>query len=150
MKTIYKDKELNIDPEDLHLLKEHNWIYNRNYLECFTSGRTIKLDRLIVNALESEEVDHINHDILNISKSNLRKCTHAQNCYNRNSDPFSSSEYKGVTKRIKKKYISWDARIRIGERIIHLGSFRDELEAAKAYNDAAIKYFGEFALVNLL
>jgi hypothetical protein len=40
------------------------------------------------------------------------------------------------------------ARIGFEKKEIHLGYFRSEIEAAKAYDRAAIKYHGEFASLN--
>lgn len=60
----------------------------------------------------------------------------------------TSSQYKGVTWRrdIKK----WRARINVNQKRIELGYFKDEAEAAKAYNGAAVKYFGNFARLNII
>jgi len=60
----------------------------------------------------------------------------------------TSSKYKGVhwTSTANK----WRAKINFNRKRIHLGYFVDEKEAALAYNEAAIKYFGEFARINQL
>jgi hypothetical protein len=42
----------------------------------------------------------------------------------------------------------WRARIRVNGKRISLGLFKDEIEAAKAYDRAARKYHGEFASLN--
>lgn len=82
--------------------------------------------------------------LLNI-KSNLRVVTPQQNSMNRNTN-YGSSKYKGVRwdKGIKK----WKAQIRINGKAKHLGYFTSEEEAAEAYNKAAVKLFGEHALIN--
>lgn len=58
----------------------------------------------------------------------------------------SSSKYKGVT--WYKEREKWMVRININKKHIFLGYFESEIEAAKAYNDAAIKYYGEYARLN--
>ena len=57
-----------------------------------------------------------------------------------------SSKYKGVS--FHKRQCQWTANIRYTNKLYHLGSFDYEIDAAKAYNQAAIKYYGEFALLN--
>lgn len=42
----------------------------------------------------------------------------------------------------------WAARIMANGKRIFLGLFKKTVDAAKAYNDAAIKYHGEFAFLN--
>jgi AP2-like factor (ANT lineage) len=39
-------------------------------------------------------------------------------------------------------------RIWVNRKRIYIGSFEDQIEAAKAYDKAAIKYYGEFANLN--
>ena len=92
-------------------------------------------------------VDHINHNGIDNRRANLRLATHRQNSYNRihfTKNP--SSKYKGVSFRKRTK--KWDAKIRYDGKNKHIGSFKDEIEAAKAYDEAAKKYQGEFAALN--
>jgi hypothetical protein len=80
-------------------------------------------------------------------RANLRGATRAQNIRNRKKFANSSgSKYKGIN-RYKNKN-RWVARIMFEKKRIHLGIFRNEIEAAKAYDRAAIKYHGEFASLN--
>ncbi len=60
----------------------------------------------------------------------------------------NTSGYKGVywEKQLKK----WRARIKVNYQGVHLGVFSDKEEAAKAYNAAALEYFGEFAKLNII
>ena len=57
-----------------------------------------------------------------------------------------SSKFKGVSwfKRTEK----WKAQIQYRKKVIHLGYFKDEIDAAKAYNAKAIELFGEYACLN--
>jgi len=82
--------------------------------------------------------------LLNI-KSNLRVVTVSQNHMNRNTN-YGSSKYKGVAWHKGGK--KWLAQIMINGKLKHLGYFTSEEEAAQCYNEAAIKLFGEHALLN--
>lgn len=59
-----------------------------------------------------------------------------------------SSKFKGVSYITSRK--RWRAAIKAKGKSITLGMFRSEVEAAKAYNVAAIKYFGKNAYQNLI
>jgi len=112
-------------------------------------GKSIFLHRIIIGAKRGEVVDHINGDIFDNRKSNLRICTQCQNSRNaRKNRSGVTSIYKGVSwKPINNKF---RAQIQVDRRNIHLGYFYDQTEAALAYNAAAIKYFGEFARLNII
>lgn len=56
-----------------------------------------------------------------------------------------SSKYKGVSRISKRK---WRVTISIKRKPIYIGHYNSEIEAAKAYNEAVIKYFGESAKLN--
>ncbi len=95
------------------------------------------------------DVDHASRDTKN--NIDVRKATHSQN--GANSNPKShyrgrptSSKYKGVmwNKRNKK----WTATLTVNYKKHHLGYFSNELDAAKAYDQAALKFSGEFAALN--
>jgi hypothetical protein len=91
--------------------------------------------------------DHINHNGLDNRIANLRAATHRQNAYNRihfTKNP--SSKYKGVS--FKKQTKKWTAQIRYDGRSKFIGTFDSETEAAKAYDEAAKQYHGEFAVLN--
>jgi hypothetical protein len=57
----------------------------------------------------------------------------------------NTTGYKGVV-ILKGKYIR--AQIQVRGKRIHLGIFSDKISAAKSYDKAAKKYFGEFAGLN--
>ena len=93
------------------------------------------------------EVDH-NPDQsgLNNQKHNLRLVTRQQNMSNQKLSVKNTSGYKGVVwcKPLQK----WQAHIKVNYKTKHLGYFTDVLDAARAYNQAASKLFGEFAQIN--
>jgi len=107
----------------------------------------VLMHREIMGAPKGMDVDHINGNRLDNRKSNLRVCTHAENRRNTKTPVSNKSGYKGVSwcKRDSK----WSAFITIGGKSKNLGRYINIIDAAKAYNEAAIKHFGEYARINL-
>jgi len=104
------------------------------------------MHRVILDAPMNMLVDHINGNGLDNRRENLRICTNTENLRNRGKDRDNTSGYKGVV--IKKGEKKFRAQIRVNQKTIHLGSFSTPEEAARAYDDAAREYFGEFAWTN--
>jgi hypothetical protein len=99
------------------------------------------------------EIDHVDTNKSNNRIDNLRDATHQQNHQHcpkkvkRVGGSFTS-RYKGVA--WNKRDQIWLVQIKVNRKTIHIGSFKDEREAALAYNEAAMKYFKEFAFINEL
>ena len=93
------------------------------------------------------QTDHINRNGLDNRKVNLRKCTSAENNCNVEKRT-SGSKYKGVYWYNERKMFR--ANINVNKKYIFLGYYNTELDAAIAYNNAALKYHGEFACLNKL
>jgi hypothetical protein len=112
----------------------------------YMEGKTVRryMHRFILKTETGIEVDHIDGDALNNLRSNLRQCTHKQNLRNTRIQDGFSSKYKGVGRKKHK----WRARIMVDGKDVFLGYFRSEEQAASAYDNAAIKHFGEFARTN--
>jgi len=104
------------------------------------------MHRLILNAPDGMQVDHVNEIGLDNRKSNLRICNQSENQRNRSKQKNNTSGFKGVHWHVVDK--RWMATIKVDKKKIHLGSFRNPIDAAKVYNSAAIKYHGEFANLN--
>ncbi len=103
----------------------------------------------IPNPRECPFVDHINRDPCDNNVENLRWCFPQENTCN--SGKWSgkrSSPYKGVMCRKTMSGNSYRARIRCNNKLITIGEFRVEIEAAKAYDAKARELFGEFACCN--
>ena len=146
-----------VDDEDYRRFSQHKWytFKNRNTYYAVRhvwqkGGKTksILMHREILGlkAGDSRKSDHRDGNGLNNLRENLRICTHIENSRNRHAVR-GTSKYKGVhraTKRGKK----WQVGIRYNNKYIHLGSFTDEVEAAKVYDIKAKELFGEFAYTN--
>lgn len=104
------------------------------------------MHRAVIGAKKGQIVDHINGNRLDNQRSNLRFCTHSQNQFNRAKKKNCSSRFKGVAWHAP--YKKWNAYIEPLGKKINLGYFSNEVEAAKAYNQAALKHGGQFAWLN--
>ncbi len=85
----------------------------------------------------------------NYSKENCRWCTHKQQSMNRKKRKDSVHKYKGIARTNNKKN-PYRSHIQVDSKRVNLGVFKTEEEAALAYNEAAKKYFGEFAILNVI
>lgn len=133
-----------IDAEDVGLLGDRLWCKDSDgYAYGWVSRKLQYLHRVIMNPPDDMEVDHKSGDRADYRRSNLRVCTHAENCRNRPKKPNSTSGYKGVY--LDKRTNRWESKININGKCIRLGSFTSKIEAANVYNEAALKYHGEFA-----
>jgi hypothetical protein len=166
MKLIYtrKGKYSKIDDDiDFDLVSQYNW-YSDSKLGYFKTEKYINgkrniiyLHRLVMDAPKDMVVDHIDHDPSNNQKSNLRICTRRDNQRNMSVNK-KKKNFKGVhymptlydyrTKRTSNVSKVWKAQITVNNKTKYIGRYYTEIEAAEAYNKAALEYFGEFACLN--
>ena len=106
------------------------------------------LHRVILGALQGQEVDHINGDKLDNRSTNLRFATRSQNLANTRILRRNTSGFKGVNRRKDVSVKPWRAYITHGGTFYALGCFETAEEAARAYDTRAREVFGEFALLN--
>lgn len=143
---------LKIDPQDEYLLDKIPWYYDKKHRELTSKvgpnrEECVRLSRLIMGAPSHLVVDHINHDKMDNRRCNLRLATRLQNNQNMAKSKANQSGYKGVC--LHKPSGKWLACIKVNGVRRYLGYFTDKLEAAKAYDEAARLYFGEFAQTNV-
>lgn len=117
-------------------------------MQRLANGRNhlILMHRVVMGT--TQDVDHKNGDGLDNRDDNLRPCTDTQNAGNQRLAKNNTSGYKGVSWH--KPTQKWIVHIYERGRQIHLGLFSGKLNAARAYNEAAEKLFGEFAQLNHL
>ena len=135
-----------IDAEDRHLLARHAWCVDANGYVLATGAKriTLRLHRLIMGVEHrSQHVDHINGNPLDNRRRNLRIVTPAENTRNRR--PVAGKHSKGTELLSSGR---WRARIWLGGRLVSLGTYTTQLEAAAAYDRAAVKHWGEYAYTN--
>lgn len=141
-----------VDDEDYEELSKYSWQARiQTYTGLFRakrSGRPKEVDmaRQIMNCPDGMEVDHINGDLLDNRRCNLRICTHRENMCNRGIQRNNTSGYRGVS--FNKTWKKYSAQIFLNRKKIHLGAFKDPKLAAIAYNEAAKIRYGEFAKLN--
>ena len=147
-----------VDDEDFEWLSKWKWYawkskngwyaMHNKWSPKAKKQKIIRMHRFILGTKKDQEVDHKDHNGLNNQRTNLRSCTHLENCMNQRPRKDCSSKYKGVHWR--KSCKKWQCRIACHGKQHHLGYFKSEYDAALQYDIAAQFFFGEFALLNLL
>lgn len=152
------NKQVEIDDSDYSIILKHG---NYALIEIFGPKghsvvirssllkRSVVLSRLIMNCPcdNGYDIDHKDGNVFNNKRSNLRMATFSQNNANRPKIHHkSTSKYKGVSFEKRRKH--WRCCIMVNFKQIYLGKFDNEIIAALAYDNAARKYFGEFACCN--
>lgn len=149
-----------VDDEDYPTLVKKRWWYHfgnttkdNGYAFSKVDGnpyKNITMHRFIVQPPIGFIVDHVNGNHLDNRRSNLRICNFRQNQQNKKISKSNKSGYKGVVFEKRSNKNPWVAYIRIDNKGINLGCFATRELAALAYNNAAIKYFGDFAQLNVI
>lgn len=145
-----------VDDEDYDWLSQRKWQAQRGrhtfYAKRGTGGRynrkTELMHRLIFGLQpgDKRQCDHRDKNGLNNQRSNLRRCTNQQNSQSQRKRNIGSSKYKGVCWDCNR--LKWHSSIYLRGKHIYLGRFHLEIDAARAYDVAAAKHHGKFALTN--
>jgi hypothetical protein len=147
-----------VDQADFYWLNKFRWhaegediyIYAvRNDIKPGRKMKTVRMHREITNAPRHLLVDHGNNKTLDNRRANLRLATSSQNAVNRRrrcDKSKASSKYTGVS--LEKGRNKWLAYISFNGKRKHLGRFDNEIDAARAYDKAALEFHKEFARLN--
>jgi HNH endonuclease len=156
--------DVQVDDADLAVVRQFTWLVTlqgritkkpRVYTQI--GGRKRKKRVYLARLLMWEppcQVDHKNGDTLDNRRStNLRLATPIQNSQNQQSTGRGTSKFKGVSLHKTRHGLPirgkpWRASIRVDGKKSYLGFYADEAAAAVAYDDAARKFYGEFACLN--
>ncbi len=160
MIAIIEGYEVLLDDSDYDRVVTRKWYKNKSkedhglfYLDTSIKNengkwKNVSLQRFIMNCTDGKNVcvDHINGNTLDNRKQNLRVCSRTDNTRNMKLSKRNTTGYKGVA--FYKRDSRWVARITVNRNRIHIGYYITPEEAAIAYDENAIRYFGEFARLN--
>lgn len=121
---------------------------DRGYLKIRISGKSLFKHRVIwklVMGREPDTIDHINGDKMDNRIENLRDVPQRFNVRN-NLARGGQSKFKGVY--LDKRSGKYGSRIKLNKKTIHLGTYLCEIDAALAYDRAALEMHGEYAKTN--
>jgi len=147
-----------VDDKNYEELNQYKWQATKQKGGTFYATRAVRvgvgshirvhMHRQIMELTDRLEVDHIDHDGLNNLEVNLRVCSHEENMRNKRIACNNTSGYKGV--HFRNDCGKWKAQITVNKKRKSLGSFKCKHDAGVAYNEAAIKYYGDFAALNVI
>jgi len=146
-----------VDDADFDFLNQWKWTAVKSGKTFYAARnelvngvrRGVKMHRLVIGLTDPAiHVDHRDGNGVNNQRHNLRPCSQPENRRNASIQDNNTSGYKGVSLRKDVIVNKFQARIMVDKKSISLGFFHSPVEAAKAYNDAAILYHGEFAFLN--
>jgi HNH endonuclease/AP2 domain len=142
-----------VDDGDYPLVEGRTWHtmangYTRYAYAWNPHPVAILMHRVIMQPPSGMAVHHIDRNGLNNRRANLRIVTYSQNVIRSGKQDRLgvTSQYKGVHFEDSRK--KWKAMIMKDGKRIFLGRFADEIEAALAYDRAALELYGAIAYVN--
>lgn len=152
IRLLHQSMDALVDDDDFEFLLHWEWRYLNGYVSawCRDTSSTLYIHRVILIRagfdLTNLEGEHRDRDRLNNQKYNLRVATSSQNKINMALHTRNVSGFKGVY--FNRQHMKWQAQISFQSKRRYLGLFESAEEAAKAYDRAAKRLFGEFAFLN--
>lgn len=124
--------------------RSHPFADNRGYIREHRLVMEEKLGRYLK---PTEHIDHVNRIKSDNRLVNLRLSTQSQNNMNKAKQSNNKLGYKGVFKTRNNTY---QAQIHVNKKNLYLGIYKTPEDAARAYDEAAKKNFGEYACPNFV
>jgi hypothetical protein len=135
-----------VDAADFEELNQYRWYALNGYAVRGEKHKRIYMHRQIMKPPKGMVVDHINHNRYDNTRANLRNVTQRDNTRHMRKHIRGASIYKGVGR--DKRWGNWYARIAFMRIQVARRGFREEAEAARAYDRMAVELFGEVAELN--
>ena len=144
-----------VNASDYNILMPWNWratwspitksFYASTFLRINGRPTVLRVHHILFGEPSSVQYDHVDHDTLNNTRLNLRRCTASQNCCHRRPRK-SKSGYIGVGWNVGHK--AWVATLGLEGRKLYFGDFDDIKDAVHARDLGALRLHGEFAVLN--
>ncbi len=137
-----------VDERDFNLVSKFHWNLHSSgyaYTRARKGGKNIYMHRLVAKASARQKINHRDGNPLNNVRSNLRISNQSLSLASGRGWK-NNSGYRGVYCR--KDSGKFQVKLKVKGRQIRLGTYVDPVEAAQAYDKAALEYFGEFARLN--
>lgn len=152
IKLSSSDKVALCDDEDYPMLSRYTWRESKQgpclYAQCAIHSMGVSMHKLVMGTPPRNNynlcIDHINHNELDNRKCNLRWVSLAANAQNKRGGK-TRSKYMGVNPMLSGK---WQSKITRNKVKYHLGNFKTEEEAARAYDTKCVELDGDHAFVN--
>lgn len=159
---VYGSMNVYYDDNDHEIISEKTWslwksggktpkfyAITTNSTKTGEKQRILYMHRILMNPPQGIQIDHRDGDGLNNQRANIRLATHSQNHMNKRSWRAPKSGYRGVFLQVQTKS-KYTAQICVNGKTIMVCGFNSPKDAAKEYNNLAIKHHGEFAVLNQL
>jgi hypothetical protein len=141
-----------VDDADYPAVSQYHWnvfaVHGNLYARSKINGKQVYLHRFLQPEILGL-IDHANGNSLDNQRENIRAASYAQNSSNRGKNQTkTTSKYKGVFPDLLPGRSGWSARICANRKKIYIGHYQSEIEAARAYDQAAQTLQGEYAVLN--
>jgi hypothetical protein len=143
-----------IDATDADVVGLYNWSFDKKKAGAIqisawagpgiATGRKITLHQLIAQlagVTDAEAIEYADRNFLNNCRSNVRPATMVEVMQRSKFRAHNTSGYRGVT-WVERRGGYWQAQIKVDRKHRTLGAFADPEDAARAYDRAALKFFG--------